>query len=108
MRGNPFAPTVPCHRVLGSGGVIGGYKGAWQRDGSRSASASASAAGDGYGNGETTGEEKRRMLEMEGVAFDEAGRAKGECFGGFWDLGDVNGPDGKKKGMGDGNGEYHA
>ncbi|MFH0870206.1 MAG: MGMT family protein [archaeon] len=27
LRKNPFAPEVPCHRVVGSGGRIGGFKG---------------------------------------------------------------------------------
>jgi methylated-DNA-[protein]-cysteine S-methyltransferase len=27
MRTNPFAPTVPCHRVVASDGAIGGYNG---------------------------------------------------------------------------------
>ena len=27
MRHNPFAPTVPCHRVVSSDGTIGGFKG---------------------------------------------------------------------------------
>lgn len=27
MRGNPYAPAVPCHRVVKSDGSIGGYSG---------------------------------------------------------------------------------
>ena len=27
MRHNPFAPTVPCHRVVSSDGTIGGFMG---------------------------------------------------------------------------------
>jgi methylated-DNA-[protein]-cysteine S-methyltransferase len=27
MRTNPFAPTVPCHRVVASDGTIGGFMG---------------------------------------------------------------------------------
>lgn len=30
MRNNPFAPDVPCHRVVKSDGSIGGYKGVSQ------------------------------------------------------------------------------
>lgn len=30
MRDNPYAPVVPCHRVVYSNGLIGGYKGALQ------------------------------------------------------------------------------
>ena len=27
MRGNPYAPQVPCHRVVASDGTIGGFGG---------------------------------------------------------------------------------
>lgn len=27
LRRNPYAPTVPCHRVVGSDGTIGGFMG---------------------------------------------------------------------------------
>lgn len=27
MRTNPYAPTVPCHRVVASDGTIGGFRG---------------------------------------------------------------------------------
>lgn len=27
MRNNPYAPTIPCHRVVRSDGAIGGYMG---------------------------------------------------------------------------------
>lgn len=53
LRKNPFAPVVPCHRVVASDGSIGGF----------------------YGKKE--GPEiirKRVMLEEEGVKFDEKGR----------------------------------
>ena len=33
MRNNPFAPDVPCHRVLARDGSIGGFGGDWSRDG---------------------------------------------------------------------------
>ena len=53
MRHNPFAPEVPCHRVIKSDLTIGGYL------------------------GELGGEElskKLRLLESEGVFFDEVGK----------------------------------
>lgn len=28
MKNNPYAPTVPCHRVVTSNGTIGGFRGA--------------------------------------------------------------------------------
>lgn len=30
MRTNPFAPEVPCHRVLAADRTLGGYKGEWR------------------------------------------------------------------------------
>jgi O-6-methylguanine DNA methyltransferase len=53
VRNNPFAPTVPCHRVIRSTGGIGGF------------------------DGETSGEKvakKIRLLREEGVDVDSAGR----------------------------------
>jgi O-6-methylguanine DNA methyltransferase len=53
VRNNPFAPTVPCHRVVRSSGNIGGF------------------------DGETSGEKvakKIKMLQEEGVAVDSAGK----------------------------------
>jgi O-6-methylguanine DNA methyltransferase len=53
VRDNPFAPTVPCHRVIRSTGDIGGF------------------------DGETSGEKvakKIRLLREEGVDVDELGR----------------------------------
>ncbi|KAF5854726.1 hypothetical protein ETB97_012914, partial [Aspergillus alliaceus] len=52
MRTNPFAPDVPCHRVLAADGSLGGYMGAGP------ASGSANLA------------RKRTMLEDEGVEFE--------------------------------------
>ncbi len=53
VRDNPFAPEVPCHRVIRSTGDIGGF------------------------GGETSGKkvvEKTRMLREEGVDVDSVGR----------------------------------
>jgi methylated-DNA-[protein]-cysteine S-methyltransferase len=44
LKANPFAPRVPCHRVVASHG-IGGYGGVWNSS------------------------KKRRMLEREGARF---------------------------------------
>ncbi|MCJ1306513.1 hypothetical protein MMC25_000156 [Agyrium rufum] len=60
MRNNPWAPEVPCHRVLASGGNIGGFGGDW---------------GDGIKI-----EKKRKLLRAEGVRFDGKGRAVGTPF----------------------------
>lgn len=32
LRRNPFAPDVPCHRVVSSSLQIGGFNGTWVRD----------------------------------------------------------------------------
>lgn len=102
MRTNPFAPDVPCHRVLAAGGYLGGYMGCSppsssvsslmrkKTDGEREGGKSGGGidkGGPGRAAGEHKLEWKRRMLEAEGVEFgvDSAGRvkAKGVCFGGF-------------------------
>jgi methylated-DNA-[protein]-cysteine S-methyltransferase len=67
IRNNPFAPQVPCHRVLASGGGIGGFHGSWGRKGQE-------GLNDGL---------KRRMLREEGVRFDGSGRAVGSVWEGF-------------------------
>lgn len=43
LKANPFAPRVPCHRVIAAGGKLGGYGGRWNSP------------------------RKRRMLAREGV-----------------------------------------
>lgn len=66
MRRNPFAPEVPCHRCVATGGGLGGFKGQWPRD------------GEGI-----TLDEKRVLLRGEGVRMDAGGRVLGTPFGGF-------------------------
>lgn len=62
MRNNPFAPEVPCHRVLAANGSIGGFHGHWGKDGK-------------YAN------KKIEMLRGEGVRFDaQNGKVVGEPF----------------------------
>ena len=67
MRTNPFSPDVPCHRVLATDRTIGGYKGDW-------------------GNGGSYAVEKTKLLDGEGVVFDEKGRAYGDPFRDFVDM----------------------
>ncbi|EFY84207.1 hypothetical protein J3458_005246 [Metarhizium acridum] len=57
LRRNPFAPEVPCHRVVATGMTLGGFKGKWPRD----------------GEGITLGE-KRSLLKGEGIKFDDKGK----------------------------------
>lgn len=54
MKNNPYAPVVPCHRVVSSDGSIGGFK--------------------GYTSGKTI-QEKIEMLKKEGVEI-ENGKVK--------------------------------
>ncbi|KAF2158199.1 methylated-DNA--cysteine S-methyltransferase [Myriangium duriaei CBS 260.36] len=64
MRNNPFAPVVPCHRVLAADGRIGGFGGDWGEDGKHAAV-------------------KKSMLREEGVRFDGMGKVVGKAFTGF-------------------------
>ena len=68
MRRNPFAPDVPCHRCVATGGGLGGFKGKVLRR-------------DGEG---ITLDEKRMLLRGEGVKLDAAGvKVLGTPFKGF-------------------------
>ncbi|KAJ4269552.1 hypothetical protein NW762_001219 [Fusarium torreyae] len=66
LRRNPFAPDVPCHRVVATGGALGGFKGKWPKD------------GEGI-----TIDEKKKLLRGEGVRLDDKGKVIGTPFGGF-------------------------
>jgi len=59
LRHNPFAPEVPCHRVVASNAKLGGFEGA--TDGRPLA-------------------KKQRLLESEGVVFLSNGRVDPESF----------------------------
>lgn len=48
LRNNPHAPTIPCHRVVTSAGLLGGF--------------------DGKKTGKTV-QKKKRLLQNEGIAF---------------------------------------
>ncbi|KAL2849473.1 6-O-methylguanine DNA methyltransferase [Aspergillus pseudoustus] len=74
MRMNPFAPGVPCHRVLNVDGGLGGYMGTPpEKDKGKK--------GIGKGNKSPGNlERKRRILESEGVVFDATGKARGRVF----------------------------
>ena len=67
LKNNPFAPQVPCHRVLASGGGIGGFHGSWGRNGK-----------EGLND-----DKKRKLLRDEGVKFDGKGRVVGTAWDGF-------------------------
>ncbi|KAH8600938.1 DNA binding methylated-DNA--cysteine S-methyltransferase [Bisporella sp. PMI_857] len=56
LRRNPYAPEVPCHRIICADGAIGGFKGEPQD------------APSGINQ-----KMKRELLRDEGVEFDEKG-----------------------------------
>ncbi|KIW69148.1 hypothetical protein PV04_05041 [Phialophora macrospora] len=70
MRNNPFAPEVPCHRVLAADGSIGGFHGDWGKDGKHAA-------------------KKIELLRGEGIRFDSRGKVCGEPFRKFHDFQEV-------------------
>ncbi|KIW87305.1 uncharacterized protein Z519_11941 [Cladophialophora bantiana CBS 173.52] len=72
MRNNPFAPDVPCHRVLAADGSIGGFHGDWGKDGKYAT-------------------KKIELLRSEGVRFDGRGKVLGKPFREFQPLTDVEG-----------------
>ena len=67
MRNNPFAPEVPCHRVLAADGSIGGFCGSWGKDGEHAS-------------------KKVKLLRDEGIRFNGKGKVAGEPFREFRDL----------------------
>lgn len=67
LRNNPFAPHVPCHRVLATGGGLGGFHGSWGKNGK-----------EGLHD-----DKKRKLLREEGVRFDGRGKVVGSPWEGF-------------------------
>ena len=70
MRNNPFAPEVPCHRVLAADGSLGGFHGSWGREGKYA-------------------DKKLALLRDEGVRFDGRGKVIGEPFRKFHEFEDL-------------------
>ena len=60
LRNNPFAPYIPCHRVIASNHFIGGFFGEWGR---------AHKTG-------TRCDQKLQLLKSEGVEFNVGGYLK--------------------------------
>ena len=56
LRRNPYAPRVPCHRVVCADRRLGGFSGAW-------------------GDASPEVRRKRALLESEGVALEDGARA---------------------------------
>ncbi len=75
LRNNPFAPEVPCHRVIASDGYVGGFKGDWEK------------APSGVNQSM-----KLQLLSEEGVQFTVDGKLiprTGVWFDGPWDVKDA-------------------
>ncbi|GAA5911407.1 hypothetical protein JCM8208_005049 [Rhodotorula glutinis] len=74
LRNNPFAPFVPCHRVIASTLYIGGFGGEWVKPGAGPAGGARAGKvkADGGDEGRRTGE-KLELLRREGVEFDAKG-----------------------------------
>ncbi|KDQ11119.1 hypothetical protein BOTBODRAFT_114791, partial [Botryobasidium botryosum FD-172 SS1] len=57
LRNNPFAPFVPCHRIIASDYFIGGFRGEWGMESKT----------------KTEVNDKMAMLAKEGVGFTKHG-----------------------------------
>ncbi|EJD00733.1 methylated-DNA--cysteine S-met [Fomitiporia mediterranea MF3/22] len=62
LRKNPFAPFVPCHRIIASDLSLGGFVGEWGTENRKGSQCS----------------RKIQMLAQEGVQFTTAGKLKDE------------------------------
>ena len=83
LRNNPFAPRIPCHRVIASSFSIGGFKGEWgaastaredsdeEEDEAKFRNWHKPFRGGGIGPLQN---EKLRMLVREGVGFGKGGK----------------------------------
>jgi len=79
LRNNPFAPRIPCHRVVASSFFVGGFKGEWASS-SSAAAKSEEIGGENWhrpfrgGGMGPLQNEKVRMLVREGVSFGRDGK----------------------------------
>lgn len=84
LRNNPFAPRIPCHRVIASGFFVGGFKGEWaaatREHGDDDAAAKKIGGKNWHKPFRRSGvvgplqNEKLRMLVREGVGFGRDGK----------------------------------
>jgi methylated-DNA-[protein]-cysteine S-methyltransferase len=75
MRRNPFAPRVPCHRVIAASRLIGGFSG---EAGPCCGRRPGGGGGGGGGGGHVS--RKRALLRGEGVRFE----SESEADAGYW------------------------
>ncbi|KAK3314676.1 6-O-methylguanine DNA methyltransferase [Apodospora peruviana] len=83
LRRNPYAPQVPCHRVVATGGAIGGFKGQVlpNHPRSRSRSYKVPVVMGSTEKAIETINEKMKLLRKEGVRFDlKGGKVLGTPF----------------------------
>ncbi|ERS99432.1 methylated-DNA-protein-cysteine S-methyltransferase [Sporothrix schenckii 1099-18] len=86
LRRNPFAPDVPCHRCVATGGGLGGFKGVGPPKKTVSTTKVDKKTGRPVvvmGHEGITLTEKRTLLRKEGVRFDDRGRVLGTPFEAF-------------------------
>ncbi|GAA6063772.1 hypothetical protein JCM10212_005561, partial [Sporobolomyces blumeae] len=99
LRNNPFAPFVPCHRIIATNGYVGGFAGEWNPSSSSSSSSSSTRTLKARSSKPTSSgrkasssskdrpgqavveqgpkvTEKLRLLRSEGVLFDQRGVLK--------------------------------
>ncbi|KAI0269984.1 6-O-methylguanine DNA methyltransferase [Gloeopeniophorella convolvens] len=96
LRNNPFAPRIPCHRVIASNFFVGGFKGEWTH--LKNATHDAQVKKNWHEPFKGTGlgvlqNEKLRMLVFEGVDFGKDGKLM-VGHGAIWKFGrreDTNG-----------------
>ena len=89
LRNNPFAPRIPCHRVIASSLFVGGFKGEWTASSVVAREDNSDEDGDGDEDGVKVRNwhvpfrgggmgplqnEKLRMLVREGVVFGKGGK----------------------------------
>ncbi|GAA5987143.1 hypothetical protein JCM5350_003860 [Sporobolomyces pararoseus] len=75
LRNNPFAPFVPCHRIIATNGYIGGFSGEWNKP-QKSTSTTARRGKNAKVEQGPKVSEKLLLLESEGVKFDQKGMLK--------------------------------
>lgn len=98
LRNNPFAPRIPCHRVIASSFFVGGFKGEWAAssapapedsdedldgDGGKIRNWHMPFRGGGMGPLQN---EKLRMLVREGVVFGKGGKMSVSPDAALWQF----------------------
>jgi len=98
LRNNPFAPRIPCHRVIASNFFVGGFKGEWapppsgvaredsdeENDGAKVRNWHKPFRGGGMGPLQN---EKLHMLVREGIVFGKRGKMSVNTDGLLWQFG---------------------